>query len=244
MQDRYAGDIGDYIKYTLLRRLSEGKRLGVAWYLFPDQPGKGDGRHIQYLSRPERWKDLDPRVFDAMKKIVSGTRSVAAVEASGLLPGAVFAGERLDPELLGQPRGPGRTAWFDRTMDTLRGCDIVFADPDNGLRKDDPTGRGRTTDWKRLPLHEALELAEGRTAIFYHHNARAEEHECEIKRWMREFPAIGAAVRWRRWSSRTFFIANPDSLVERRLRAFQAELRGFEEKARLKPYSCVYWPDA
>lgn len=236
MQDRYAGDIGDYIKYTLLRRLSEGKRLGVAWYLFPDQPGKGDGRHIQYLYRPEPWKDLDPLVFNAMKKIVPGTRSVAAVEALGLLPGAVFSGEPLRTKLRGPNRSDWRVAWFRRTQATLRDCDIVFADPDNGLCEDEPS----KADWKRLPMAEALELAEGRTAIFYHHNARTEKHECEIKRWMKDFPEIGAALRWRRWSSRTFFIANPDSIVESRLRAFQAELREFEEKARLKPYSCVY----
>ena len=30
MQDQYVGDIGDFAKYALLRRLSEGKRLGVA----------------------------------------------------------------------------------------------------------------------------------------------------------------------------------------------------------------------
>lgn len=29
MQDRYAGDIGDYVKLALLRSLSDGHRLGV-----------------------------------------------------------------------------------------------------------------------------------------------------------------------------------------------------------------------
>ena len=30
MQNPYTGDIGDYVKYGLLRALAEGRRLGVA----------------------------------------------------------------------------------------------------------------------------------------------------------------------------------------------------------------------
>ncbi len=37
MQNRYVGDIGDYAKYSLLRALSRGCKLGVSWYLFPDE---------------------------------------------------------------------------------------------------------------------------------------------------------------------------------------------------------------
>ena len=31
MQNRYTGDIGDYVKLSILRALSPGYRLGVAW---------------------------------------------------------------------------------------------------------------------------------------------------------------------------------------------------------------------
>ena len=51
MQDQYADDIGDFVTTGLLRVISEGKCLGVAWYLCTD-PGSintGDGRHIKYL---------------------------------------------------------------------------------------------------------------------------------------------------------------------------------------------------
>lgn len=37
MQNRYVGDIGDFAKYGLLWALSPQKRLGVAWYLYPDE---------------------------------------------------------------------------------------------------------------------------------------------------------------------------------------------------------------
>ena len=46
MQNRYAGDIGDYGKLGLLRSLSRtGLRIGVNWYLTPDEDRNGDGRH-------------------------------------------------------------------------------------------------------------------------------------------------------------------------------------------------------
>ena len=54
MQNRYTGDIGDFAKYGLLRALSKGKRLGVAWYLYPDEEDNTDGRHIDYLQQPEK----------------------------------------------------------------------------------------------------------------------------------------------------------------------------------------------
>ena len=47
MQDCYVGDVGDFVKYGLLRALSDGKRLGVAWYLRtdPDTTKADDGSH-------------------------------------------------------------------------------------------------------------------------------------------------------------------------------------------------------
>ena len=96
MQNRYTGDIGDYVKYGLLRALVEGRRLGVAWYLFPDKGNTGDGRHIEYLQSPDCWRSRDPDLFDTLKRIVEEIgRSVDAVEASGTLMGAKFSNEIL-----------------------------------------------------------------------------------------------------------------------------------------------------
>ena len=33
MQDRYVGDIRDFVKLSVLRALMPGERLGVAWWL-------------------------------------------------------------------------------------------------------------------------------------------------------------------------------------------------------------------
>jgi len=88
MQDGYVGDIGDYVKLAILLALSPGKRLGVAWWLFPDSEPFGDGRHTSYLQAPSLWRHLDPLAFDALRSIVvSGRREVAALEDADLLPG-------------------------------------------------------------------------------------------------------------------------------------------------------------
>ena len=71
MQNRYVSDIGDYVKLGILRALSPGYRLGVAWWLYPDESHTKDGRHIDYLRHPYQWWKFDPPLFDALEQIVS-----------------------------------------------------------------------------------------------------------------------------------------------------------------------------
>ena len=52
MQDRYFGDVGDFGKYGLLRVLcglwgGPNFKLGVVWYLFPDENHNADGIFLQ-----------------------------------------------------------------------------------------------------------------------------------------------------------------------------------------------------
>ena len=212
MQDRYTGDIGDYVKYGLLRALSGGRRLGVAWYLFPDEGHNEDGRHIDYLQSADRWRGFDPALFDALKDIVArDQRSVGAVESSNILKDAVYSGELLSaPDLSAVRRRAWRDDWFGRVQSSLQACDIVFADPDNGLCEDEKFRPGRIKDWKRMPLREARALADGRTAIIYHHNTRRPGgHENEIAYWMEQLGSGTMALRWRAYSGRTFFVVNP-----------------------------------
>lgn len=44
MRDRYAGDIGDLVKPGLQCAIAPGRKLGGAWYRFPDKGHNGDGR--------------------------------------------------------------------------------------------------------------------------------------------------------------------------------------------------------
>lgn len=244
MQDRYVGDIGDFAKYGLLRALCGGRQLGVAWYLYPDETHNDHGMKIGYLCQPEVWRHLDPELFDALADVINqwqtgeGERTVEEIQNRNLLPGAVFADERLDPDLrthdwrqtriwdanwLAQFKLDWRTIWFDRVMEQMAGCDIVYVDPDNGLYPDERYNAADPRHWKRLPLHEAQLLAEGRTAILYHHNTRFRGGNiAEIRHWQAQLPAGTYAYRWRRYGNRTFFVVNPDQQIIDRLEAFAA----------------------
>ena len=178
MQNRYVGDIGDYVKYGLLRALAGKSKLGIAWYLFPDESHNEDGRYTSYLKEPQTWKHFDPKLFARLQAIVANNeRLVSTVEISGLLPHTIFSNEQLCCMIDSvRDRRLWRQEWFDRVMKKLSDCDIIFADPDNGLCEDNIFSLARRKDWKRLPLQEAYALSRGRTAIFYHHNTRR-------KRW-------------------------------------------------------------
>ena len=242
MQDSYVGDIGDLAKLGLLRALGEGKRqLGVAWYLHPHEEGP-DGQHINYLDRGDIWRQLDEDLFDGLHGIIArwrdyeGERSVTDAAYLGLLPDALFVCEMLcyHPRSDDEPdRTAWRREWFTRVMDRLRECDIVFADPDNGLYDG---GRfnydGRSGDWKRLPLGEALELSENRTSVFYHHNTRFRGGvRAEIDHWMEQLPGCHHAFRCRRNGNRTFFVLNADNETVNNLGAFVERWRDAERRA-------------
>ena len=200
MQNRYVGDIGDYIKYALLRKLTEGCRLGVAWYLFPDE-NNNDGGHTEYLCPPTHWKSLGGHLFQKdppqhwegldsslywkLKSIVKTERHTRLIEADCEILGrdTVFFSEVLrPPEHIAEPsyfnaRTDWRKGWFGRLREALDCCDVVFVDPDNGLcedRTDDKYEKfryGTVKHWKRIPLSEVHSLAVGdRTIVIFHHN--------------------------------------------------------------------------
>ena len=222
MQDRYVGDIGDFVKYGLLRAIGGGKSLGVAWYLHPNDGPVGDGRHTAYLRDSDQWRHLDADLFDALGELVPDRRAVANIQESGILGDAVFAADRLAVDDIRSPdRERWRQQWFDRTRSQLAACDLVFADPDNGLFPDARFNPRRRESAKRIPLSEAMGLAEGRAAVIYHHNTRLKGgHTNETLCWKHHLPRGTMAYLWRRWSNRTFFVINPDDGMRRRLHEF------------------------
>ncbi|MDE2763385.1 hypothetical protein [Candidatus Palauibacter soopunensis] len=222
MQDRYVGDLGDFVKYGLLRAIRGTKRLGVAWYLHPDAGPAGDGRHTTYLQHPSEWRHLDADLFDALEELVPDRRSVANIQRTGILGDAVFAADVLAvANVKVRDRERWRRQWFDRIRHQLVACDLVFADPDNGLVPDGrfrPTTRGSA---KGMSIAEAKALAEGRAAVIYHHNSRRSGGHLEEIRWLKtQLPEGTMAYYWRRVSNRTFFIINAEEEVRRRVRGF------------------------
>ncbi len=167
MKDQYAGDENDYVKFGLLRALC-GRRLSVfvAWMLTPDD-GRTDGRRLAYLERREVWRAHDPPLFDTLQRLVARrARTVAALERRLPLPRAKF-----HPALVPTTRAE-RQRWWISLLESARGRDLVFFDPDNGLEvKSAPAGSRQFR--KYLAWEEVTAAAaEGHSVLIYQHYRR------------------------------------------------------------------------
>jgi len=148
MQDRYAGDLGDFLKFGLLRWLAPPEaawpRLGVIWYRTADEAHNANGKHIAYLTPGHRsagpLRQLDPDLYDRLARVVStGQRSTAALTTVGVLGAQTrFFGDLLDladlPANTRDARQARRQSWAQRALAATADCDMIFADPDNGIR--------------------------------------------------------------------------------------------------------------
>jgi hypothetical protein len=150
MQKRRFGSIGDLVKLAFLRHLQEGRHLAVCWYL----TGQGANRplpekHFAYLKRPDEFRYLAPEIFDTLKSVVEGATLgsgyITAMEASGLLNGAVFHHEQVPR------RAALRKNWMASLVDSVSEADLIFLDPDNGIQ-------GRRLTPRHVALAEIVAL--------------------------------------------------------------------------------------
>lgn len=227
MQNKYVGDVGDFGKYGLLWALhgqgGEGAsfRLGVVWYLVPDEQGTGDGGHVGYLSSKNRrlYRPCDESLYDKLEQIVKKKqRSVAVVQTKKVLPpDTLFYKARLTFD--GMPaHGPGarearlahRQSWVQGALDQTERCDIVFVDPDNGLEV------GVKAHHKRGPKYVFFDellpyRSRGQSVVIYHHIGRNGTAKEQIDGRLSQIASqLGCtdvfALLYRRGTSRTFFV--------------------------------------
>ena len=233
MQNKYAGDIGDYVKLALLRALQPEKRVGVAWWLFPDEHETGDGQHVAYLENPQKWRRFDPALFDGLERMVSSNRrSVRAIQDAGFLSNAVFCEDILSVDGTTAERASARTRWFHRVRQAMAGCNLVFLDPDNGL---EPAtfSFGKRAAGKSVALSELSSLNEpGRTLLVYHHQTRRKGgHLAEIDHWADRLRALGFAsvdaIRSSAYSPRAFLLLNADASMRARAQRLTENWDGY-----------------
>lgn len=235
MQNRYFGDVGDFGKYGLLRRIcgvsagdeGEALSLGVVWYLVGDQSHNEDGKHTTYLERPEEYRDCDPGLFDGLKSLLDGPgpRAVSKIERSSLelLPhGTKYVSEPLTRE--------GRSEWASRALDMVRDCDVVFLDPDIGFQPPS-VGAGSKKAVQYVLWAEAERFAEShqqQTLVFYHHLNRTKAWPDQIDEKIHEIGSRVAGsdaavpVLFKRGTGRVFFVvpsAKHRDLVTSRVRS-------------------------
>lgn len=176
MQDRYAGDIGDYGKIGLLRALqSQGLSVGINWYRVdpPEVEKKTDGTFKQadgkYLI-PDALMICDEDLADILTGIAkSGNRSVEALEKAGLVPGACYYHDFLTVDQ--------RTEWHEQAMKELKDTDIVFVDPDNGMLVRS-VGKRSARSVKYMLYEEVRDyIRRGQSVLIYNHRSRKPERK-------------------------------------------------------------------
>jgi hypothetical protein len=136
MQNRYAYDIGDMGKFALLNALAGSDlRLGVVWYLNPDEEDNNDGSFVDY----SELRHCDEHIYDSLQRVlVEGLRSVAAVQRSQILASntrfysSPFTFRDL-PSSNTTIRLRHRDRWLSGALDAVSGTDLDFLDPDNGF---------------------------------------------------------------------------------------------------------------
>jgi len=175
MQNRYAGDIGDFGKYALLKALAgENLRLGVVWYLNTSEEDNRDGSRVNY----EHLRHCDPWLHDALAELRRSNRSVHTVKAAGLLPvNAVYYSEPIcsleeGKRPLPMVRARSRAAWHRSALDAVSEADLVFVDPDNGIAVKNVRASDRHSV-KYVFLEEITDyVSRGQSVVIYHHQTR------------------------------------------------------------------------
>lgn len=191
MQDCYVGDIGDFGKYGLLRALAaHGLRLGVVWYLNPDEAGQteegeitGDGSLIKYLREDKaRLRECDPCLYDTLQEMVleDNDRRVAAVRQRGILPDSTTYHE--SPLSFTHMPGIGQDAkqtrldhrahWLETALEVTEGSDVVFLDPDNGLAGKSAGPHTKQGQKFAYMSEVGRWIDRGQSTIVYHHCGR------------------------------------------------------------------------
>ncbi len=225
MQDLYAFDIGDFGKFGLLRMLTqhaEPLTLGVIWYATNLGSKGGDGKHTGYLNlncdhislRAQRtFRICDEPLYDVFRAHLKGhgrepKRSIAALEHLGVLAGnSRYVGAVV-------PQGSeARSNWFRNARANVRGVDLVFVDPDNGLAADAAEEKGNPSQ-RHVLWSELRELyGDGASLVIYHHlNREKGGHERQIETRLAALRAALAptlpawGMRYRRGSGRVFFV--------------------------------------
>lgn len=229
MQNRYTGDIGDFGKYGLLRFLfmpeleGLGLRLGVNWYLVPNENHNDDGKFTTYLDNTEPnninlFETCDSILYSKLQEIVNeNKRNVFEIEQRHIFTDSIqFYNETLSFQNVAD-RNHSRQDWVEKGLLALHGCNVVFFDPDNGI---EVKSYNRTC--KKGPkyvFYDELEpyYKRGQSLIIYNHKSRQPEEEyLERYRGLKEKLKPKEDIfylRFNRFSVRDFvFVLQPEHL--------------------------------
>lgn len=219
MKNQYFGDVGDYGKYGLLRSFALNDiSIAVNWYLtdeVSDADGSSDGKFTQYLKDDNNRKYCKD-VFDLLYSAVveQQKRDISLLERTNVIPDARYFSERL-PQINRVPkeeRERAREEWHKRGIRFCEGADLVFLDPDNGLRE--RLTKSPKMDMKYVLRKEAEDYYNsGANVVYYcHKGRRSKEKWEEYKSWLvlRCLDANAFGLTFHRGTQRSYiFVVHP-----------------------------------
>lgn len=224
MQDRYAGDVGDFSKFLLLKSLLEGHdhKLGVVWYRRPNEIHNNDGGHVEYLQDP-RFKDCDPDLLSKLSRVVHSTRrSIKLLQASAILPeNTTYYPNIIDFDVkYGSQSQRDKTArqrarleWCAEANKALLNSNVLFLDPDNGLEVASCSEYGRMRSGKYAYYEEVSRFLRDRDicVVYQHMNhtcSHIDQISSRIAELRRKVDPLGRilALQCMLYSSRAYFI--------------------------------------
>lgn len=144
MQHNYVGDITDFFKYFLLRRLEQhvDQSLAINWYVpgsevLVKESGK-DGKKIKWVE-DSRYQELDPELYTLLKNIVnSEQRSLKSIEQNNIFRKETVFYDKEIPFISNDVNKSRieRGRWFTEFVNQIQEKNIVFLDPDNGFKNE------------------------------------------------------------------------------------------------------------
>jgi len=175
LKNQYFGDINDYYKYGLIRKLTDGGKIrtAICWMLTPDDSGN-EGRRTDYLNQPKKWRHFDPELYDHL--VVSrGIRNIRAIESERILINCSFYSDILNGN------SKKRCLYFEAFSRISSGSDLVFFDPDRGLEvKSIPYGRKSSSMY--LYWREVVRFfTAGYSLLIYQHFPRVPRDQFILK---------------------------------------------------------------
>ena len=228
MQDKYAGDIGDYGKFILLRKLSEKFRIGINWYA-PEEIEFERDKNGSFKQEDGKYRDLTgyenyaPDIAEAFEKMKE-KHSIKMLEKLDLIKNAVYYNKLMPRE------NEKREKWHNAAMKKLEKSEIVFLDPDNGLLCRS-VRKGAAKSVKYTYYSEVNDyLKEHKAVIIYNHRSRKKESDyfneilsklCEETEAERDLIQV---VTFRRFSVRDYFIISKDVYTHEAIRELIASL--------------------
>lgn len=131
--------------------------------------GRPDGSKLGYLDQPS-YERFDPALYALLKQVKKApdARRLTLIEESEIIPSAIYVNAHV-PDNLAE-----RQLWFVGALAALKGADLVFFDPDNGLEVASKR-KGQINSSKYLYCDEVeVTYGAGHSILIYQHFPREE----------------------------------------------------------------------